>query len=169
MGTGMHILTISIDAGENNESSLSGLHQEIKHLRQRVKRLESHMSEYDDALAELDQATTAIAGRVQNLVDEVNSLQGAQADSAKQAAAELQPYIDQLNSMATDPSQPVPPVTEPTGDGTGTSGGIDTTGGSGEPTPTDGTDGGVDTSVPDAGGTDGGEGGAPLGRRGRGW
>lgn len=165
MGTGMHILTISIDAGENNESSLSGLHQEIKHLRQRVKRLESHMSEYDDALAELDQATTAIAGRVQNLVDEVNSLQGAQADSAKQAAAELQPYIDQLNSMATDPSQPVPPVTEPTGDGTGT----DTSGGTGGPSAPSGTDGGVDTSTPDAGGTDGGEGGAPLGRRGRSW
>lgn len=58
-----------------------------------------------DLLSKIDSATTAVAARIQSLIDKANN--AGQLTSAEIAAA-LQPEVDRLTALGSDPDNPVP-------------------------------------------------------------
>lgn len=56
-------------------------------------------------IAQIDNATTAVANRIQALIDKANN--AGQLTSAEIAAA-LQPEVDRLTALGSDPANPVP-------------------------------------------------------------
>lgn len=109
----MSILTVNIHTGITDD--------EFKSLKRRVKRLEQNMTVFDDEIAQLNEVTNLVADRVQNLIDQVASLTGAQADAVKAAADQLVPFVEHLRQIGTDPNQPLPPTPDapPVDDGSG--------------------------------------------------
>jgi hypothetical protein len=67
----------------------------------RLNLLENRMSAVDDALVLLDEATTAVANKIDQLVNQLQN--GDQA-----AAAKIQVETERLRSLAADPENPVP-------------------------------------------------------------
>jgi septal ring factor EnvC (AmiA/AmiB activator) len=70
-------------------------------VNKRVTRLETMMAAFADELAALDAATNDIAAELESLRDQI-----ASADA--NAAAQLDPLVQRLRSLASDPSNPVP-------------------------------------------------------------
>lgn len=75
------------------------------------------MTKFDEvnlAWDAVDQATTALAARIQVLIDEINSTAGDGLDGPQTEAvlARLGALVTTLNSFGQDPQNPTPPLPE---------------------------------------------------------
>lgn len=89
-------------------------------MNDRIRRLEKHMATLDDTVTALDAETTRIGTNITDVANDLEALRGELAGRDQAAADRLAPIVarltaeaDRLQVVASDPTQPVPPV-EPT-------------------------------------------------------
>jgi methyl-accepting chemotaxis protein len=73
-----------------------------KSIIERIENMSQVLDQVRDFAAKIDAATSAIAARIQKLVDKVN----AGTATPEEIAAVLQPEVDRLTEMGKDPSNP---------------------------------------------------------------
>ncbi len=97
-----------------NKQALAVLHRmqrKLLYTTQALDNLELQESEMAldptvaTVISALDTATTAVATRIQTLIDKANN---AGSLSAAEVVAALQPEVDRLNAMGADPANPIP-------------------------------------------------------------
>jgi len=69
-------------------------------LAARITSLEEHMAQVDDVIVAINEATNALAARIERVIETTD------ADTA----AKLRPIVTNLEEMAQDRDNPVPPV-----------------------------------------------------------
>jgi len=69
-------------------------------LTERIASLEEHMAQVDDVIVAINEATNALAARIERVIETTD------ADTA----AKLRPIVTNLEGMAQDRDNPVPPV-----------------------------------------------------------
>ncbi len=69
-------------------------------LAARIASLEEHMAQVDDVIVAINEATNALAARIERVIETTD------ADTA----AKLRPIVTNLEEMAQDRDNPVPPV-----------------------------------------------------------
>lgn len=81
---------------------------------ERLNELEITVAADTEMLTRLDSATSAVAVRLSSLIEKVASLDAEVAADAQRDAEALRPYVEQLEKMGVNETEPVPPVEEPT-------------------------------------------------------
>ncbi len=77
-------------------------------IQDKLQEIETLMQkETSDVIKAIDAATTAVATRLQKLID-LAATNGSATEAEIRAA--LQPEVDRLTAMGTDPTNPVPPA-----------------------------------------------------------
>jgi uncharacterized protein YoxC len=108
---------------------LAALRQAVTALHTQGDKLMAISKEMQDAMAAIDDATNTVAARITDLSGQIST--GMTQADVDAVVARLNTEASKLNSIAADPSQPVPPsVTTDTTGGT-----TDTSGTGGTPTP----------------------------------
>ena len=83
----------------------------LLHLERKADALMAVAQDIKDLITKVDVATTKIAERITELMDQLDG--GVSASEAEEIKSQLQPLVDQLEAMGKDPNDPVPPPPPP--------------------------------------------------------
>lgn len=102
-------------ASQADSLTLARIEAKVDRVLTNNERMERLMNEETTSiLKRLDDATTAIAGRLQKLIDSANQ---AGSVSAAEINAALGPEVARLEGLAVDPANPVPTPAAPASSG----------------------------------------------------
>ena len=102
-----HLVILRLELADNLALLFKGYLARLRRLETNTETLMTLMQETRDLLARIDTATTAIAARLQTVIQKITELELEAADEAEIVGI-LTPMVQQLEALGHDPENPIP-------------------------------------------------------------